>query len=205
MDNNQSIKRDSNIKLFVIIICLFLFIIMVIGVSIATFTYTKESKNINTISTGNIYLNFKEDNNGIMITNAMPINDEAGKVLLGDGEYFDFTVNAKLDKGLASSYEIFAIKDSSSTLNDDEVRLYLERKKGATYVEEMSPKVFTPLKKNTILGSLKGDMLLAKGELKKTGSVNYRLRMWLGENARIDGLVRTFSIKVGIKAKASLA
>ena len=91
MDNKQyeseTIKRESNNKLFIIIICLFIFIIMVIGISVATFTYTKESNNdINTISTGNIYLNYTEDTNGINITNAYPMNDELGKILTDENQ-----------------------------------------------------------------------------------------------------------------------
>src|SRR5699024_5498205 len=138
-----------------------IFIIMVIGISVATFTYTKESNNdINTISTGNIYLNYTEDTNGINITNAYPMNDELGKILTDENQYFDFTVEASITGDVITKYEIYAEKLNNSTLNNDEVRLYLEKMVNNNYEEVMSPKNFTPLTESTELGTMAGSMLL---------------------------------------------
>ena len=149
--NDEMIKKDSNNKIFIIIVCLFIFIIMVIGVSMATFTYTKENKSINTISTGNVYLNYTEDTNGINITNAYPMSDEVGKTLTNEEQFFDFTVEAKISGDVVANYEVSAEKEASSTLNNDEVKLYLEKKVNNSYQEVMAPKNFTPLKESTDL------------------------------------------------------
>ena len=203
--NDETLKKESNNKIFIIIICLFIFIIMVIGVSMATFTYTKENKSINTISTGNIYLNYTEDTNGINITNAYPMADEVGKTLTKEDQYFDFTVEASISGDVVASYEVSAEKETSSTLDNDEVKLYLEKKVNNTYQEVMAPKNFTPLKESTDLGTTAGSMLLDSGTVSKSSTVNYRLRMWVADTTILDNLEKSFGVRVSIKAKVDLS
>ncbi len=203
--NDETLKKESNNKIFIIIICLFIFIIMVIGVSMATFTYTKENKSINTISTGNIYLNYTEDTNGINITNAYPMADEVGKTLTNEDQYFDFTVEASISGDVVASYEVSAEKETSSTLDNDEVKLYLEKKVNNTYQEVMAPKNFTPLKESTDLGTMAGSMLLDSGTVSKSSTINYRLRMWVADTTILDNLEKSFSVRVSIKAKVDLS
>ena len=203
--NDETLKKESNNKIFIIIICLFIFIIMVIGVSMATFTYTKENKSINTISTGNIYLNYTEDTNGINITNAYPMADEVGKTLTNEDQYFDFTVEASISGNVVASYEVSAEKETSSTLDNDEVKLYLEKKVNNTYQEVMAPKNFTPLKESTDLGTTAGSMLLDSGTVSKSSTVNYRLRMWVADTTILDNLEKSFGVRVSIKAKVDLS
>ena len=209
MDNNnyedESIKKESNNKLFIIIVCLFIFIVMVIGISMATFTYTKENgSNFNTISTGNIYLDYTENTNGINITNAYPMNDESGKILTDENQYFDFTVEANIAGDVVTNYEIAAEKLENSTLNNDEVKLYLEKMNNNKYEEVMAPKHFTPLTKSTDLGTMAGSMLLDSDSLNKSAVIKYRLRMWVDENTEVGELEKTFGVKVSIKAKVDL-
>ncbi len=203
--NNEKIERESNNKIFVIIICLFIFIIMIIGVSMATFTYTKEKDSVNTISTGNIYLNYNEDNNGINITNAYPMADDLGKVLTNEDQYFDFSVDASITGDVVANYEISAIKDTNSTLGNDDVKLYLEKKVGNNYEEVMAPKNFTPLTKSTDLGTMAGSMLLDSGSVSKSSSTDYRLRMWVDSDTVVDNLVKNFKVTVSVKAKIDLS
>ena len=171
----------------------------------ATFTYTKEKESVNTISTGNVYLNYTEDTNGINITNAFPMADEVGMTLTDENQYFDFTVDAKITGDVVANYEIAAEKETSSTLNDDEVKLYLEKKVNNSYEEVMAPKNFTPLKETTDLGTMAGTMLLDTGTISKSTSVSYRLRMWVADTAVIDNLEKTFGVRVSIKAKVDLS
>lgn len=203
--NNQKNENDS--KLFIIVISLLIFIIAVIGISVATFTYTynEERKNVNTISTGSVYLNYTENTNGINITDAFPINDEVGKVLTDENQYFDFTVSADFSRGLSANYEIAAEKVNSSTLSNDEVRLYFERKVGDSYEEVMAPSNFVPLKEKTDLGTEAGKMLLDKGTFTETSTVNYRLRMWVAEGTVLGELPKNFGVRVSVKAKVDIA
>lgn len=203
--NDDVIKKENNNKIFIIIICLFIFIIMVIGVSMATITYTREKKSINTISTGNIYLNYTEDTNGINITNAYPMADDVGRILTNEDQYFDFTVEAAISGDVTASYEVAAEKEVASTLNNDDVKLYLEKKVDDSYVEVMAPKNFTPLKKSTDLGTMAGSMLLDSDTVSKTSTINYRLRMWVDSDTILDNLEKTFGVRVSVKAKVDLS
>lgn len=202
---DKTINKEFNGKVFIIIICLLIFIIMVIGFSMATFTYTKKNESVNTISTGNIYLNYREDTNGINITNAYPMSDEVGKTLTNENQYFDFTVEAKMDGDVVAKYEISAEKDSTSTLNNNEVKLYLEKKVNNSYQEVMSPKNFTPLTETTDLGTSVGSMLLDSGTLSKSSSVNYRLRMWVSDTTILDNFEKSFGVRVSVKANVDLS
>ena len=184
--NDELIKKESNNKVFIIIICLFIFIIMVIGISMATFTYTKENKSINTISTGNIYLNY------------------VGKTLTNEDQYFDFTVEASLEGDVSANYEVSAEKEASSTLNNDEVKLYLEKKVNDSYQEVMAPKHFTPLKESTNLGTMAGAMLLDSDTIQEDSIISYRLRMWVADDTILGDLEKSFGVRVSIKAKIDL-
>ena len=201
---NEEIKRESNEKKLIIIIALLIFIITVIGISVATVTYTKQNNNINTISTGNIYLNYTEDTNGISITDAYPLTDEVGKNLTNENQYFDFTVSATLSGDVVAKYEIAAIKESSSTLSNDEVKLYLEKKVNDKYEEVMAPQNYTPLTESTSLGTEVGSMLLDSASVSKSEVIQYRLRMWVADDVVLDSLQRSFSVRVAIKAKVDL-
>ena len=208
MDNQnyseETLKKERNNKIFVIAIALLIFIVMVIGVSMAAFTYTKEDNNVNTISTGNIYLNYTEGVNGINITNAYPITDDVGKTLTNEDQYFDFSIDSVISGDVVASYEISAEKESSSTLNNDDVKLYLEKQVDNSYEEVMAPKNFTPLKESTDLGTMAGTMLLDSGSLSKNTTVNYRLRMWVDADTVIDNLEKSFGVRVSVKAKVDL-
>lgn len=202
--NDDELKRESSGKLFVIVIILLIFIFAFIGISVATFTYTKEKDSVNTISTGNVYLNYTEDTNGINITNAYPVSDEVGKTLTDENYYFDFTVEGKFKGNLQVNYEVAAEKLESSTLSNDEVKLYLEKKVDDSYEEVMAPKNFTPLKESTDLGTMAGSMLLDKGSFSKSDEVNYRLRMWVADTTILGEFEKNFGVRVSIKAKVDL-
>ena len=73
-----------------------------------------------------------------------------------------------------------------------------------SYEEVMAPKAFTPLSEDTNLGTKAGSMLLDTGSFSKSTVISYRLRMWLGSNAVIDNLSRTFKVRVSVNAKVDL-
>ncbi len=201
MEQENEIKRQSNKQFFFSIICLLIVLLMIIGVSTAVYNFTNESNHINTIDTGNISLQFTEDTNGISITDAQPISDEMGKTLSGAGEYFDFTVQATIKGNATTTYEVSAEKATSSTLANDEVKLYLEQQINGTYQEVMEPTVFTPLTSQTEIGSNAGTMLLVRDSVSSTSSTNYRLRMWVNGTTPLTEDSRSFSVQVVVNAK----
>ena len=201
MERNEEIKQESNGKLIILIIALLILIFVVIGITIVTVTYTNESNSSNTITTGNLSLEFIEDTNGISITDAYPISDEVGKKLSDENQYFDFTVNATIDGIATINYEISASKTETSTLSDDSVKLYLEKKENGAYQEVMAPKTYTPISEDTALGTPSGNMILTTGSTSKSINESYRLKMWVNSNAEVTDIKRTFSVQVAIYGK----
>ncbi len=202
--NEEEIKRESNKNLFITIIAIIILIVIIIGFSTAILVFTDKDNNVNSISTGNIKLEYQESENGINITNAMPMTDAVGKKLTNKNQYFDFSVVANISGEANIVYEISAEKLEESTLDNKDVKLYLEKKERGNYEEVMKPKAYTPLTEKTTAGTPVNNMLLYKGNLTKTGKDDYRLRMWVSDKANIDGISRTFKIQVNVSAKVEL-
>lgn len=176
-------------------------VLAVLGLSFATFQQEHKSGGSNSITTQNISMNYTESENGISIVNATPISDSVGKLLNGKGEYFDFTVTATLAGNAKVTYEIAAMKDKSSTISDDNIKLYLEQQVSGTYEETMAPKTYTPIKEDSQIGSPAGSMVLKTVNKDESGTDNYRLRMWIKENTSID-ISQHYTVKVNVYGKA---
>lgn len=198
--DEEKLKEEKNGKLYFILIALLLIVLLVIGISAVAVTVTKKGDKVNTITTGNISLDYTEDNNGITITNAMPTTDATGKTLSKNNEYFDFNVISTISGSANITYEISAVKSSNSTLDNNDVKLYLEKNQLGKYVEVMEPTKFKPLTSKSDIGSEKGTMILYKETVNKTITDNYRLRMWLSDKAKVDNISRTFTVQVAIHA-----
>ena len=145
-------------------------------------------------------MTYTEDNNGISIENASPISDEVGKVLNAKGEYFDFTVTTKVAQDTSVFYEIAAIKDPNSTIDDKDVKIYLEKQKSGTYEQVMAPTPFITLPNGSNTGAPKGSMILQKVKKTNNSTDNYRLRMWVNETADIQD-VKTYTISINVYGK----
>ena len=130
----------------------------------------------------------------------MPTTDATGKILSKNNEYFDFNVISTISGSANITYEISAVKSSNSTLDNNDVKLYLEKNQLGKYVEVMEPTKFKPLTSKSDIGSEKGTMLLYKETVNKTTTDNYRLRMWLSDKAKVDNISRTFTVQVAIHA-----
>lgn len=206
MEENKEVEEEIKGKKSVrnILLCILILVILVISVislSFASFQKEKQDDSSNSIKTGNISMNYTESVNGISINNAMPISDTVGKSLNGEGECFDFTINTTIAGDVSLEYEIAAIKDETSTIPDSNIKLYLEQQVSGSYEQIMAPTVFTPIESKSNVGSPAGSMILKTVTKEKTSSDNYRLRMWIDENATV-GLAQTYTIKVNVYGKA---
>lgn len=208
MKDTEQVDKNYSKKIFMSLLLVTLLVIIVISFSFAAFVKT-EGGIKNTIQSGEITMNYLEKTNGISIENALPTSDEKGKKQLGENEYFDFIVNSKLVGNMKAIYEIAAIKDEESTIPDNEIRLYLEKEKSGTYSQVMKPNNFIPITKETNIGTPKGAMVLKKvvksREKNNKDRVvkyvdNYRLKMWLGENATV-GTSKTYTVKINVYGK----
>ena len=162
-------------------------IIVTIGITYAVFTYTKLGTTDNTVTSGTLKFLYTENTGvktGIKLTNALPISDTQGKVLDGDNNVFDFSIEATNTGADAIPYEVTLRKKDTSTLKEDYVKVYLTDRTETTEKEELEPTNINKLIQTNIdVGS----------EIEKTiynGSVDgnttnykkdFRLRMWVDD------------------------
>ena len=203
-------KKDKKKVLILSIIGLIGLVIVTIGITYAIFTYTKLGTTDNTITTGTLKFLYTENTGvktGIKLTNALPISDTQGKVLDGDNNVFDFSIEATNTGTEAIPYEVTLRKKSTSTLKEDYVKVYLTDRTETTEKEELEPTNFNKLTQTNIdVGS----------EIEKTiynGSVDgnttnykkdFRLRMWIDETSNqtdINGKEFTAMVNVYSNAK----
>ena len=150
---------------------------------------------------GKVTIIYNETDNYITITNAVPLSDEAGKVLSDSDEYMDFTVDVKMTKKASIKYQVVAAKENDSTIEDNEIRLYLERSEdGLNYQEVMEPTAYIPLAVNNEFGSKKGNMVMDEVIVNETKTYYYRLRMWLSSDYHMTLEPKTFRARVNVNA-----
>ncbi len=190
-------KKKRNIFLAIIFIAIVAFIMFIAYLN----SLNEQDENWETIKKGTITMNYKDDFNGITLSNAKPLEDKYGIVLSNEEQVFDFVVNIKIKKKKSVKYEITAEKDPESDISDDKIRLYLQRCTDAsTYHDEiLSPTMYTPIVAKDEFGAKEGEMVLDTGTVSKTISYYYRLRMWEtleeGSSKKDTG---TFKIKVNV-------
>ena len=205
---NNSLSR----RILLSILGLALLVVAFFGVSYAVFTNGFDSKQVNVINTGTISVSFSETTDGVSVSNAMSVSDLEGKLLVGDNNVFDFSVNFSIPANTKISYEMVAEKVDSTdiVLDDSNVRFYLEKLVNEKYVSTPiteEPKSFTPNVFASEFGSPIGAMTLYDGSFqntdvqKKNFTDSYRLRMCISQDAEIDDISRNFQIIIKVYGK----
>lgn len=200
MENKKGISREVLFGIIGVSI-------LVIGVVVLMFVifYSKPKKiQKEEINAGSVSMTYADEDSGFTISNALPVSDEVGMSSVAADQYFDFTVNTKVNSEAAVKYEISLVKDKTlSTALDTNIRVYLEEQNSGSYVKKFGPETFTPSKKKTDIGSAKGSMVIATVSKEKDSIENYRLRMWLSDKAVVTpDVVQNYSVKVIVKGKA---
>lgn len=212
MDNsNSKLNVVAVIVLFLSLICIFA------GVSYAIFSYFGEGMTNNVIQTGRIVFSYSDANgggNGINIENATPISDDLGKILAGEGEYFDFTVSASTTNNNLA-YEVTVKKDDNSTLPEEWVKIYLTTFEGN---QEVATSITSPVTGVVTYSDLTDTTnTLLTGKTVYYGSVQagevaygrkFRLRMWVKDpnETNFDYSIlndKYFSLKVNVAATSA--
>ena len=203
-------KNNKRRTLILSIIGLIGLIIVTIGITYAVFTYTKLGTTDNTITTGTLKFLYTENTGvktGIKLTNALPISDTQGKVLDGDNNVFDFSIEATNTGTEAIPYEVTLRKKSTSTLAEDYVKVYLTDRTESTEKEVLEPTNFNKLTQTNIDVGSEIEKTIYNG-IVNGGEVSYkkdfRLRMWIDEQsnqADINGKEFTAMVNVYSNAK----
>ncbi len=201
MEPNQT---SSSQMTFISILGVAILLVAVIGVSFAVFTYTGTGTKTNTITTGTITMSYTEPTNGISITNMMPTTDATGKALASGTNVFDFTVAATMGGSATINWAIGAEKVSTSTLANNEVKLYLDDITSTTTSQVLGPTNFTPTSSaDATTGLPSGQMKLASGTFTATTTKKYRLKMWVADSYVPTATAKSFSVKVHVYGKAA--
>ena len=207
MNENNS---NSSKQILISILGVAILIVAVVGISFAAFTYARTGTTTNTITTGTITMSYTEGKNGITLTDALPITDDAGKALSAEGQYFDFTVNAKIvGKGTTKIDYVITATEVTTSLPSTGVKAYLTSNTDATV--ELAPTIVSTLpltESRNSAGAPVGEHILKSGSISTTdNSVNetttYRLRMWVDQNYQAPSSQQVYSIKVNVYGAAA--
>lgn len=207
MNENNS---NSSKQILISILGVAILIVAVVGISFAAFTYARTGTTTNTITTGTITMSYTEGKNGITLTDALPITDDAGKALSAEGQYFDFTVNAKIvGKGTTKIDYVITATEVTTSLPSTGVKAYLTSNTDATV--ELAPTIVSTLpltESENSAGAPVGEHILKSGSISTTdNSVNetttYRLRMWVDQNYQAPSTQQVYSIKVNVYGAAA--
>ena len=199
MENKKSGELSRSFWYALLGMCLVL--VIFIGIVFFLFANREEEVIEKKIKGGNILLNYTNDITGLSISKATPVTDAVGMKNDKEGRYFDLTEDIDLDDAKSIDYEIAVIKnESASTINDDDIKIYLEKEDSGTYSKVFGPESYKPIKKDSKLGSPEDSMILIKDTTKKALKDNYRLRMWLSDK----GLSKSgnYSVEVVVNGKA---
>ena len=198
-------NEDNSKQVLLSVLGVAILVVAVVGVSFAAFSFSKTGNVTNTITTGTISMSYSEPDNGITLTNALPMNDETGKALEGTNNTFDFTVTATISGSgeTTINYAITAVTTPATSLNDDYVKVYLTDM-DASDTEILEPTVVSSLDKTTsdASGAPNGQYILESGTFKSTTTKNYRLRMWVADNFSVGQSSETYTLKVNVYGAA---
>jgi len=186
-----------------ITISLIIGIVLILLVSIY---FTSDKKVIyQNLEGGRVTLSYMDEFNGITISNASTTSDSKGMKLDGADQYFDFSIITKINEASKIDYEISVVKDvNKSTTIDDYVRVYLEKLIDGSYSSVFGPVTYEPLTRKSSLGSKSGSMVLYKERRTMSGTDNYRLRVWLSDEAKIKaGSRQDITLLVYVNGKAT--
>lgn len=179
-----------------ILICL----VLAVAVSIGFVVFNNRSPEVieKDEDGGYVTLNYSSEVKALSLFNAKPTTDAVG---IKNTDYFDFSVDVNLDGAPKVEYEISLIKDEeSSTIKDEDVKIYLEKEESGTYTKVFGPEEFTPSKNYSGVGSEIGSMVLTNVKKIKSETDNYRLRIWMSDKAAAS--TGNYSVEVDIHAIA---
>ncbi len=179
-------------------------IVAVVGISFAAFSYSKTGTTVNTVTTGTITMSYTEPTNGITLTNALPITDDSGKKLTGTNNTFDFTVASTISGDATINYAITASIDSSSTVPNSGIKVYLTSGDDATIV--VAPTLvsnLTPTTSSEASGAPSGQFVLVSNSTKASTTTSYRLRMWVADTYSAPSSQQTYKLRVNVYGKAN--
>ena len=221
-NNNQN--QNQSTQIIATVLAIAILIVAVVGISFAAFTYSKTGTKDNTITTGTITMLYTEGDKGISIENAMPVSDPVGKAFTEDNisgsgtikegaaGVFDFNVDAKITGDVTINYDIMAVKNQESTLDDQYAKLYLQKDTTdstmAAAEDATAPTTYESLGAASTATTTAGKAV-ANAKLLHTDSFTesdthyYRLKMWVSDDYQVGGTAQTFTVTIDVYGQAA--
>lgn len=200
------VKEKETLSKGVVIGIVLVSVLVVVFISVGSIGFLSAQKNVEeqVVHEGSVVMTYTDDLNRFALTSATPTIDDIGMRLDGADQYFDFTVDTSMKDSDIVYYEIAVVKEeSSSTILDKNIRIYLEKQESGSYVQLTEPSEYVGVSKKTDIGTPEGAMVLAKVKKTESGSDNYRLRMWLDSTAEVTpDVLQNYTVKVNIYGKA---
>ena len=204
-------EEDNSRKVFLSVLGVAILLVAVVGVSFALYSTGATGKD-NSISTGTITMSYTEPTNGILLENALPISDAAGKTLSGDKNVFTFTVATTASGTVTVPYEINITKEAS-TLADSAVAVYLTKGTIPTETEVVPKQLMSAVVTDSNKSAIRKDAyklyetsVAYENGTVKTGeaTTTYNLRIWVDANADAETIKgQGYKIKVNVDSKVN--
>ena len=204
-------KNNKKKTLILSIIGLIGLVIVTIGITYAVFTYTKLGTTDNTVTSGTLKFLYTENTGvktGIQLTNALPISDTQGKALYGDNNVFDFSIEATNTGTETIPYEVTLRKKKTSTLAEENVKVYLTDRTESQESYVLQPKKYSELTQTSVNVGSNIEKTIYKSSV-AGGEASYRkdfrLRMWISDDSNQDDINgKEFTAMVNVYANAEL-
>ena len=197
MEKNKKTPLSTEFWIVFISICIVLGIVLMIA--FAKYSNRETVVIEKEVKAADIVVDYKSDTKLLSLTEVKPTPNVEG-VGASDDKFFEFTVDIKKKDSKQIDYEISVMKDSSSTINDSDIRIYLEKEVNGTYKEAFSPGYYEGLKKATPIGSKAGSMVIYSDSINSSTSGKYRIRLWLASNSSATS--GTYAVDLNVNAKA---
>ena len=200
MENKKGISRGVLISIIVIIVV----VVAIVGLAFIVFFNKPEVIQQETLEGGSITLTYSDEENLFVMENGVPTTDAVGMKFDSADKYFDFTVKTVVDDAEYIEYQIVLVKDEkASSALDSNIKVYLEKEDSGTYTKVGDPVIF--VSEGEANKDSDEDVSKAIYKIKKTSNDNdnYRLRMWIDENAEVTSdVIQNYGVKVTIKGEA---
>lgn len=194
-------EKSKTSKVIFMVLIISVIAIIVIVCSFMLFFRGQKNNVKEVVKTGVVTMNYKTPSNKFTLTNLTPMSNDLGKELRDSGTYFDFSISSEVKDEV--QYEIALVKDSSSTIPDEDIVAYLEKQTSGSYAKVNDPRIFTPSMRKSVLGSPAQSMILYKNSLPGSAVENYRLRLWVKEGAIITDPTATYTVEVKVYGKVN--
>ena len=215
-------ENERKYPSFIVLIFLTTFaVIAALGLSFSTITLLEGNQTINTLISRikgenddkeRYIVTYVENtgpykDKGIYLINQFPTSDSKGKLFEGENYVFHFSLLLG-SKTKDVYYELTAVPNSDNTLNPKYVKLYLEKNgEGVnfSYNPNNKVKVFTDYK-DSDYEETEGKVIyqdyITEADVKNK-KIDFVLRMWISEDAKVDEnfMNKTFGVKINTYAK----